>query len=126
MMDELPRFELDCSHDYSDEDFYGSSGKSFYESRDKEGKSKIHRHHPYDGRLALHSGEGETSVFFSQSVTASDVNFNIPKNEKPENSGMELVTSVQGHHLCDARWGLRSGGETSLSKNEEPENSGIE
>ena len=100
----MPVFELDCSHDYSDEDFYGSSGKSFYESRDKGGKSKkIHRHHPYDGRLVLRSGErepydghldlrsgeGETSLFFSQSAT--DVNLYIPKNEDPENSEIELV-----------------------------------
>ena len=122
MMDGLPVFELDSSHDYSDEDCYGSSGKSFYESQDKGGKSKIrssiHRHHPYDGRLVLHSGEeepydghlgfcsgevepydgrlglrsgGETSVFFSQSATASDVNFNIPKKEDPEKSKIELV-----------------------------------
>ena len=154
-------FELDRSHDYSDEDIYGSSGKSFYESRDKGGKSKIHRHHPYDGRLVLRSGErepydgrlglrsgegepfygclglfsgegepydghlglrsgegetydgrlglrsgegetydgrlgllsgeGETSLFFSQSATASDVNFHVPKNEDPENSEIELV-----------------------------------
>ena len=47
--------------------------------------------------------EKEKPLSFFLNLSASDVNFNIPKNEKPENSGMELVTTVQGHHLRDAR-----------------------